>query len=175
MVKVFALFRFCIVYIFKSDVHLPKLSFIGWRSVIRTVGKGSIRAAGKIRLDACSEMVALGRLQVGNNLVINSWSRVIAHESISIGNNVVIARFVSILDHDHDIIKDPEIGSIKFEGYKTAPVKIGSNVWIGDKATVIKGVTIGDNVVIGANSVVTKDIPSNCIAAGIPAKVIKHI
>ena len=54
-------------------------------------------------------------------------------------------------------------------------IKIGENVWICDKVTILGGVTIGDNVIIGADSIVTHDIPSNSIAAGIPAKIIKQL
>ena len=54
-------------------------------------------------------------------------------------------------------------------------VVIGNNVWIGDKATILAGVTVGDNVIVGANSVVTKDIPSNTMVAGVPARIINSI
>ena len=58
---------------------------------------------------------------------------------------------------------------------QTAPVIIGNNVWIGGNVNVLPGVTIGDNVVIGAGSVVTKDIPANCVAVGNPCRVIRKI
>ena len=54
-------------------------------------------------------------------------------------------------------------------------IKIGNNVWIADKVTILGGVTIGDNVIIGAGSVVNNDVPSNCIVAGIPANIIKKL
>jgi maltose O-acetyltransferase len=57
----------------------------------------------------------------------------------------------------------------------TSPVVIGNNVWLGSRVIVLKGVTIGDNSVVGAMSVVTKSIPANCVAAGIPARIIRHI
>ena len=66
-------------------------------------------------------------------------------------------------------------GIMDMSRYNTKPVVIGSNVWISDKVTITKGVKICDNVVIGANSVVTKDIPSNSLAVGVPAKVIRVI
>lgn len=59
--------------------------------------------------------------------------------------------------------------------YCKGPVIIGNNVWIGEKASIMPGVTIGDGVIIAANSVVTKDIPSYSLAAGIPAKIIKSV
>ena len=68
---------------------------------------------------------------------------------------------------------DPEIRAELLEyGY---PITIGSNVWVGGNTTINPGVTIGDNVVIGSGSVVTKDIPSNVVAAGNPCRVIREI
>lgn len=97
---------------------------------------------------------------------INSNSQIVCSEKIEIGNNVAIA--------DGVIIRDSDDHNIEIEGYeKTKPVKIGNNVWIGQRATILKGVTIGDGSIIAAGSVVTKDIPKNCIAAGVPAKIIR--
>jgi len=115
-----------------------------------------------------------GLLEIGNNTNINKYSRIVAHEKISIGSNVIIAQFVTILDHDHNFFLNNK-KELVFDGYKTAPIKIGDNVWISDKCTIAKGVSIGDNSIIGANSFVNKDIPANCIAGGSPAVVLKKI
>ena len=91
-----------------------------------------------------------------------SGTVVSAAVSIEIGSNVLCGANVTITDTDwHDA------GS--------APVIIGSNVWLGMNVIVLKGVTIGDHTTIAANSVVTKDIPANVLAAGQPAKVVKHL
>jgi acetyltransferase-like isoleucine patch superfamily enzyme len=173
--KVAALIRYYFLKLTQSGVQVPKLSYIGAHCIVKGIEGGRVTAAGRIRLDGYGELIAKGRLTVGNNFVMNGYSRVIAHDHIEIGNNVVVARFVSILDHDHAFHRNTPGGDLTFDGYITAPIKIGNNVWLGDKVSIMKGVTIGDNVIIGANSVVTKDIPANCIAAGIPAKVIKNI
>jgi acetyltransferase-like isoleucine patch superfamily enzyme len=111
---------------------------------------------------------------MGEYCSVNAFSKIVSLDRISIGNNVVIASYVSILDHDHDVayMKDPVLFRQK---YKTGPISIGNNVWIGDKVTILKGVTIGDNVVIAANSVVTKNIASNTVAGGIPARFLKEV
>lgn len=111
-----------------------------------------------------------GKLTIGNNLFVNAYSRIVCHESIEIGDSVTLASGVAILDHDH---KFTSSGNNRItNGYVTAPIRIGSNVWIGDGVVVLKGVTIGNNVTIGAGSVVVKDLPDNVVAVGVPARVV---
>ncbi len=171
MKKLFALIRFVYFKLFTGGLRLNKVSYIGRSALLQCSHGGSIDCAGKIRLDAFSEIGSQGELRLGHNFVINPYSRVIAHEKITIGDNVVIARFVSVLDHDHAMVFEGE--TVKYDGYNTAPIRIGDNVWLGDKVTVLKGVSIGNNVIVAANSVVTKDVPPNVIVGGIPAKVLK--
>ena len=94
-------------------------------------------------------------------------------ELIEIGDDVQITRGVTILTHGYDwsVLKGV-YGDVLGSSGK---VKIGSNVFIGNDATILKGVTIGNNVIIGASSVVTHDIPDNCVAAGNPARVIMSL
>ncbi|WP_255402065.1 DapH/DapD/GlmU-related protein [Prevotella sp. tc2-28] len=90
---------------------------------------------------------------------------------------MLTGRFVYIGDNAH--------GGLSLEEAETPParrhltskgeIKIGRNVWIGDKVSIFGGVTIGDNVIIGAGSIVTHDIPSNSMAAGMPARIIKQL
>ncbi len=98
---------------------------------------------------------------------INNDTNICTFEKIEIGNSVAISTNVIIWDSDvHEIIpSDKPV---------TMPVHIGNNVWIGMNSTILKGVSIGDGAIIAAGSVVNKDIPSGCLAAGVPAKVIKQ-
>jgi len=98
---------------------------------------------------------------------INSNAQIVCSQRITIGNGVAIADGVLIRDcDDHDI---------QYEGYqKTAPVVIGDHVWIGQRATILKGVTIGDNAIVAAGAVVTRDVPANALVGGVPAKVIRE-
>ncbi len=85
---------------------------------------------------------------------------------IKMGNNVLMAPGVTIISANHDMTEfDKHV--------KAEPITIGDNVWIGANAIILPGVKIGSNTVIGAGSVVTKDIPNNSIAAGVPCKVIR--
>ncbi len=114
---------------------------------------------------------------IGNNVSFNSDCHIGCINKIVIGDNVLVASRVYISDHSHgdvtaaSLSKPPVLRSLISKG----PVIIEDNVWIGEGVCVLPGVTIGKNSIIGANAVVTKSIPPNCVAAGIPAKVIKNI
>lgn len=102
----------------------------------------------------------LGGGYVNHNLNLSCF------ESISIGNGVVISENVTIRDSDDHTVN----GSTK---PMTQPIVIGDHVWIGMNVTILKGVTIGKGAIIAAGAVVTKDVPENALAGGVPAKVIK--
>ena len=106
------------------------------------------------------------RLTIGSGY-INNQVNLHCFKSIIIGNDVAIADNVTIRDSDNHIITS------KTNFVMTKPIHIGNHVWIGMNATILKGVTIGDGAIIAAGAVVTKDIPANCLAAGVPASVIK--
>ncbi len=89
-------------------------------------------------------------------------------QQIDIGEDVAIAENVSIRDSDNHFITSDE----NFQ--MTKPVRIGNHVWIGMNVLILKGVTINDGAIIAAGSVVTRDVPANCLVAGVPAYVIKE-
>ncbi len=112
-----------------------------------------------------------GKIVMGSNIYCNRNVKIVCYESIEIGNDCLIGDSVHIYDQDHNF-SDLNV-PIHKQGYTTKPIKIGHNVWIGAKATILKGVTIGDGAIIGANSLVAKDIPPNAIVVGNPANIIK--
>lgn len=118
------------------------------------------------------------RIVFGNNVQINDYVHISAIEKVDIGDNVLMASHVYISDNSHGQYKGvegdtaPSVPPIK-RPYFVAPVKIGNNVWLGEGVIVMPGVTIGDGCVIGAHSIVNKDIPANTVAVGSPAKIVK--
>jgi len=105
------------------------------------------------------------RLTIGKGTYLNRGATVICHERVAIGERCKIAYDVLITDSDEH--------EVPGGGPMVAPVAIGDDVWLGARVLVLKGVTIGDGAIVGAGSVVTRDIPPWSIAAGQPAKVIR--
>lgn len=123
-----------------------------------------------VKLNIWGKKAHLGSINIGNYVFIGPGVRISAYNEINIGDNVLIAAGVYITDSDwHGVYNRVELPD------EYTPVNIGNNVWLGDHATVVKGVTIGENSVVGACSVVTKDVPANVIVAGNPAKIVKHL
>lgn len=116
-------------------------------------------------------------LLLGDNVNVGHNVRVQCARKIAIGNNVLIGSRVTIIDNSHGCYKgekqDAPVIPPNERVLWTAPIVIGDNVWIGDGAIVQAGVSVGNGSIIGANSVVTKDVPENCIVGGVPARVIK--
>ena len=114
---------------------------------------------------------------IGNNVNIESDCHISAVNNVIIEDNVLIASFVYISDHSHGNISKEELSTppLKRPLVSKDPVRICKNAWLGEKVTVLPGVTIGEGSIIGANSVVTKNIPPYSVACGSPAKVIKTL
>lgn len=110
-------------------------------------------------------------IEIGENFYSNHNLTILDGNKVKFGDNVFIAPNCSFYTAGHPV--DAETRNKGLEYAK--PIEVGNNVWIGGDVVVLPGVKIGDNTVIGAGSVVTKDIPSNCVAVGNPCKVIKQI
>lgn len=114
------------------------------------------------------------KLEIGDNTVIHLNFHCGAAESVKIGRDVLIAGGVYITDHDH-VFDDPNFPARWTHELVTKPVVIGDGAWLGEGCVILKGVTVGRRAVIGANAVVTKDVPPFAIVGGIPARVIRII
>jgi len=111
-------------------------------------------------------------LSFSNNVIIEYNFTALVADTITIGSNTIIASNVTLVSENHGIEVESEIPYYA-QKLCTGPIAIGEGCWIGQNVTILPGVTIGDKCIIGSNSVVTKDIPSFSIAAGMPARVIK--
>jgi acetyltransferase-like isoleucine patch superfamily enzyme len=134
-----------------GNMHLGKRCRLGMDTELRTLEKGEIRLGDDTRLN--------------RGCTLTSYCRIV------IGEFTIIGEFVSIRDANHGMERGEPM---RYQPHTSAPIRIGRDVWIGRGSCILPGVTIGEGSVIGANSVVTGDIPKYSIAAGVPAKIIRE-
>jgi acetyltransferase-like isoleucine patch superfamily enzyme len=133
-----------------AKVHFGRFTWIGDGSKIR-----------------CHE----GEVEIGEKTVMGQECTISAYRRVRIGEQCVIADRAMFIDFDHGVVEVDR--PIRLQGIYMRDVEVGSNVWIGYGACILRGVRVGDNSIVGTNSVVTKDVPANAVVAGIPARVIR--
>lgn len=124
----------------------------------------------RVEIGVWGRTIGAGTIRIGRGVLMSPGSRISASDEIVIGDGVMLANGAYITDSDWHTLYD----RIQRDD-RVTPVHIGNNVWLGDHATVLKGVTVGENSVIAAGAVVTKDVPSNVVVAGNPAAVVKEL
>lgn len=145
-------------------IHIGTNSYIGKRAVLTA-------------WDYAKQKKYTPNIFIGNNVCIGDDVHITSINSITISDGCLIGKKVTITDNDHGHgnISECQILPIERELSTKGRVYIGENTWIADKVTIVSGVSIGKNCIIGANSVITKSFPDNCIIAGTPGKIIKKI
>jgi len=112
-----------------------------------------------------------GQVEIGDKTVIGQECTISAYQRVRIGPQCVIADRTMFIDFDHGVVEVER--PIRQQGIYMEDVMVGSNVWIGYGACVLRGVSVGDNSIIGTNSVVTKDVPANAVVGGVPARILR--
>jgi len=160
-----------------------------WGTVcIRKTAEGKISIGDNVRIGSDFKRAGIAlyskvkltvfgnsRIIIGNNVALSGVSITARTTSIEIMDGTIIAPNVIIIDSDFHTLWPPEDRTYRMGYENDRPVKINKNVWIGINSLILKGVTIGENSIIGAGSVVTKDIPPNVLAAGNPAHIIRNL
>jgi acetyltransferase-like isoleucine patch superfamily enzyme len=138
-------------------------------TVVRVHPGAAFHVGGRVALQRGLRIVVdSGRLTIGAGTNVNGLgTKILVAESVTIGAGCTFSWDVQILDNDFHALT---VGGV--EQPSVAPVVIGDRVWVGTRAVVLKGVTIGDGAVVAAGAVVTNDVPANAVVAGIPARVV---
>jgi acetyltransferase-like isoleucine patch superfamily enzyme len=143
----------------------PRVKFeIGKHATLR-IGRWSwVGHDSKIRVHE-------GEVSIGAKTVMGQECTISAYQHVSIGRECIIADRVMLIDFDHGVVEVER--PIRLQGIYKRDVRVGSNVWIGYGACVLRGVSVGHNSIVGTNAVVTKDVPENAVVGGVPAKVLR--
>jgi acetyltransferase-like isoleucine patch superfamily enzyme len=133
-----------------ATLHLGRWSWIGHGSKIR---------------------VHEGEARIGAKSVLGQECTISAFQHVSIGRECIIADRVMLIDFDHGVVEVER--PVRAQGIYKRDVRVGHNVWIGYGVAILRGVTVGDNSVLGTATIVSKDVPANAVAAGVPVRVIR--
>ncbi len=157
-----------------------------WRGRLVTEGmcfvcpgvRFEIERGAKVRLGrwswighGCKVRVHEGEVSIGAKSVLGQECTISAFQHVSIGRECIIADRVMLIDFDHGMVEVER--PIRLQGIYKRDVNVGHNVWIGYGACLLRGVTVGENSVIGTSTVVTADVPANAVVCGIPGRVIR--
>ena len=167
-------YLYCMLY----GVEYYHRTYIGLGS--KLIGGAKLHLSKGVKIMPHAMLVSLhgGTIEIGENTEISMYSRVASMGYVKIGNHVLTGPHVFIADYNHEY-RNP-MKSVMYQGNRFTPrndgepnLLIDDGTWIGTNVVIVGNVHIGKNCVIGANSVVTKDIPDYSVAVGIPAKIIK--
>lgn len=144
-------------------VEIPR----NWSDI--TLERGALLDRGVVLL--CSGPPRARKLTIGAGTYVNRYTMFDAHERVEIGPGCMIGPHCYVTDGNHGMQNDVPVNA---QPMTTAPVRLGAYVWLGAGVQVLAGVVIGDHAVIGAGSVVTRDVPAHAIAVGAPARVVRY-
>jgi acetyltransferase-like isoleucine patch superfamily enzyme len=157
---------------FRRRLRTDGMAFVG-PGVKFEIGRDAVVELGRWSWigHGCKIRAHEGEVRIGAKSVLGQECTISAYQHVSIGRECVIADRVMLIDFDHGVVEVER--PIRLQGIYKRDVRVGNNVWIGYGACILRGVTVGDNAIIGTNSVVTRDVPANAVVGGVPARVIR--
>ena len=156
----------------RRRLQLDGFAFIG-PGVSLEVGRGAVLRLGRWSWigHGCKIRVHEGECEIGAKSVLGQECTISAFQHVSVGRECILADRVMLIDFDHGVVEVER--PIREQGIYKRDVRVGNNVWVGYGACFLRGATVGDNCVIGTNTVVTKDLPADAVAAGVPARILR--
>ena len=148
------------------------MAFVG-PGVTFEIGKDAVVHLGRWSWigHGCKIRAHEGEVRIGAKTVLGQECTISCFQHVSIGRECIVADRVMLIDFDHGVVEVER--PIREQGIYKRDVRIGHNAWIGYGACFLRGVTVGDNTVVGTYAVVTRDVPDNAVVAGVPAKVLR--
>jgi acetyltransferase-like isoleucine patch superfamily enzyme len=148
------------------------LLFLGRKLQIQIAKRGVVRFGRFVWVgDGTKIRCHEGEVIIGQKTVLGQECTISAYKHIRIGEQCVIADRAMFIDFDHGVVEVDR--PIRVQGIYKRDVDVGSNVWIGYGACILRGVRVGDNAIVGTSAVVTKDVPANAVVGGIPARILR--
>jgi len=156
----------------RGRLRTDGIAFIG-PGVTFEIGRDAVLHLGRWSWigHGCKIRVHEGEVHIGAKTVLGQECTISAFQHISVGRECIVADRVMFIDFDHGVVDVEQ--PIRLQGIYKRDVRIGHNVWIGYGACFLRGVTVGDNAIVGTNSVVTRDVPDNAVVGGLPARVLR--
>jgi acetyltransferase-like isoleucine patch superfamily enzyme len=156
----------------RGRLRTDGLCFVG-RGVKLEIGRSATLALGRWSWVGQGTKIRVheGRVSIGAKSVLGQECTISAYQRIDIGRECIVADRVMLIDFDHGAVEVER--PIRLQGIYKRDVRVGHNSWIGYGACILRGVSIGDNCIVGTSAVVTSSLPDNAVAAGIPARVIR--
>jgi acetyltransferase-like isoleucine patch superfamily enzyme len=146
--------------------------FFGKRLELQIGKRGTIRFGRFVWVgDGTKIRCHEGEVVIGQKTVLGQECTISAYRRVRIGEQCVVADRAMFIDFDHGVVEVDR--PIRVQGIYKRDVDVGSNVWVGYGACVLRGVAVGDNSILGTSSVVTKDVPANAVIGGIPARILR--
>lgn len=148
------------------------LCFVG-PGVTFEIGRGAVLRLGRWSWigHGCKLRVHEGEAEIGAKTVLGQECTISAFQHVSIGRECILADRVMLIDFDHGVVEVDR--PIREQGIYKRDVRVGHNCWLGYGACILRGVTVGDNAIVGTSAVVTREVPENAVVAGIPARVLR--
>jgi acetyltransferase-like isoleucine patch superfamily enzyme len=157
---------------FGRRLQLDGIAFVG-PGVSLEIGRGATLRLGRWSWigHGCKIRVHEGVVEIGAKTVLGQECTISSFQRVSIGRECILADRVMLIDFDHGVVEVDR--PVREQGIYKRDVRVGNNVWVGYGACFLRGTTVGDNCVVGTNSVITKDVPDNAVVAGVPARVLR--
>jgi acetyltransferase-like isoleucine patch superfamily enzyme len=157
---------------FRGRLRTDGFAFIG-PGVTFEIGREAVVDLGRWSWigHGCKIRAHEGEVRIGAKSVLGQECTISAFQHVSIGRECIVADRVMLIDFDHGVVEVER--PIREQGIYKRDVRVGHNVWIGYGACFLRGVTVGDNSVVGTYAVVNRDVPANAVVAGVPARVLR--